>query len=124
MKTYTTLIAADIYRDGGSIGLGFRCADGTFESIWLRAVPIEKDFSRFAHGPLKISQSAEGAEDGVYVPRKSEIETEVVARITQFMTAPKVDIPISPKTEVTEHLQLVTRLLEAIPHRVAYKNEN
>ncbi len=124
MKTYTTLIAADLYRDGGSIGIGFRCADGTFESIWLRAVPIEKDFSRFAHGPLKISQSAEGAEDGVYVPRRSEIEAEIAARITRFMAEPKVDVPFAHKTEVTEHLRLVTRLLEAIPNRVSYKNED
>jgi hypothetical protein len=114
---YVTLVASDIYRDGGSLEARFRCDDGSFESLWLQARPIDRSYQRFAHTELKVASSADGAKNGKSLLRGSTEEEAVLARLRSFMMSPKVDVPFSHRTPVDHHLEKVTALIDAIPNR-------
>ena len=61
MKIYDKLIAAEIYRDGGSLEARFRFADGGFESLWLSVLPWDTP-AQIAYGDLRVAFDSEGAE--------------------------------------------------------------
>lgn len=114
---YQTLIAADIYRDGGSLEARFQCEGGGFESIWLAAKPEDRSYTRFVHGDLRISTSAEGAQTGRVVAMGSQEEAEILTRLISFMQSPKVDVPFSERTPIDYYLHTVADLITAIPNR-------
>ena len=117
MKTYDTLIAADIYRDGGSLEARFRLADGAFESLWLSVLPWDSPKEK-AYGPLKVSADADGAQNGIAIPVGSEEEREILARLRDFLRAPKVEVPFAHRTDCAYFIEKAARLSDEIPRRV------
>ncbi len=115
--TYAKLVAADIYRDGGSLEARFQCDDGRFESLWLAAKPEDRSYEKFVHGRFMISADAESAENGRIVGKGTPEEEEILARLTAFMEAPHVDVPFSHQTPRDYYLQKVADLIAAIPNR-------
>ena len=120
--TYVTLIAADIYRDGGSLEARFRCDDGSFESVWLQAKPENRSFERFVHADLRVASSADGAQAGRTLSKGSQEEGAVVAKLRSFMLTPEVDVPFSHRAPVDYYLERVRALISAIPHRQGETN--
>ena len=116
MKTYQTLIAADIYRDGGSLEARFRLADGAFESLWLSVLPWDAPAQK-AYGALKLSADADGAENGRVVPVDSEEEREILARLREFLRAPQVDVPFAHRGDSASFIEKATWLSDEIPRR-------
>jgi len=116
MKIYVSLIAAEIYRDGGSLEARFRLSDGGFESIWLSIIPWDTPAEK-AYGPLKVSADAEGAENCRMISIGSEEEREVIARLRDFLRAPKVDVPFAHRSDNALLLQKVAWLADEIPRR-------
>ena len=114
---YVKLIAADVYRDGGSLEACFLCDGGTFESIWLQARPEDRSFKRFVHTDLRVSSTAEGAQRGRAVDKGSPEEADIITRLQSFMMSPTVDVPFSHRTPADYHLEKVAALVVAIPHR-------
>ncbi len=116
MKSYDTLIAAEIYRDGGSLEAQFRLADGTFESLWLSVLPWDSPAQK-AYGALKLSADANGAENGRVIAMGSGEEREILARLPDFLREPKVEIPMSAYTDRESSIQKVKWLSVEIPRR-------
>jgi hypothetical protein len=116
MKTYDTLIAADIYRDGGSLEARFRLADGEFVSLWLSVLPWDTPANK-AYGALKVSTDADGAEAGRVVLVGSEEERQILASLRDFLRAPKVDVPFAHRTDSASFIEKVTWLSDEIPRR-------
>src|SRR5262245_26772684 len=106
MEAYDTLIAADIYRDGGSLEARFRLADGSFESLWLSVLPWDTPAQK-KYGALKVSSVADGAENGRVVPAGSEEERDILVRLRDFLRSPKVDVPFAHRTDSESFVEKV-----------------
>lgn len=116
MSAYDTLIAADIFRDGGSLEARFRLADGTFQSLWLSILPWDTPAEK-TYGALRVSADAEGAKNGRLIPVGSEEEGAILAGLRDFLRAPKVDVPFAHRTDSAAFIEKVTWLLDEIPRR-------
>jgi GNAT superfamily N-acetyltransferase len=118
MTSYKTLVAADIYRDGGSLEVRFECADGTHETIWLQA-SVDPDFGvRYIHTDLLIF--ADANRQGVFcsIEKESAAEDAVLDALMRFLRYPKVAVPFSHRTPDAHYLETVEMLIKAIPNRV------
>jgi hypothetical protein len=118
MTSYKILVAADVYRDGGSLEVRFACADGSFETIWLQAA-LEPQFGlNYIYSDLLIFADAYRQGPSRCIAKDSPEEDALLAALNDFMRAPKVNVPFSHQTADEEHLGTVETLIANIPNRL------
>jgi hypothetical protein len=118
MTTYKTLVAADVYRDGGSIEARFACADGSFETIWLQAA-LEPQFGmNYIHTDLLIFADAYRQGPSRRIAKDSIEEDALLNALNEFLRVPKVNVPFSHQTADEDYLQTVEALIANIPNRL------
>lgn len=116
--SYKTLVAADVYRDGGSLEARFQCADGSFETIWLQA-SLDPEFGvRYIHTDLMIF--ADANREGAFqrIEKESPEEDALLDALHRFLRAPKVTVPFSHRTPDEHYLRTIETLIESIPNRI------
>lgn len=112
-RTYQALVAADIYRDGGSIEVRFSCSDGTPETIWLRVDDTAAGI--FVHTDLLVSSETGG--ESRRVAKHSPEEEALLAALERFLQRPKVEVPFVRRTEDHHYLAILEKLASSIPDR-------
>lgn len=117
IKSYDVLIAAAIYRDGGSLEARFRFSDGTFESLWLGVIPWDHP-AQISYGPLKQADNETGAEHGRVIEKKSPDDQRIVATIRAFLEQLKLDIAHRYHEEESHFIEIVVSLLKEISLRL------
>ena len=114
-RTYQALVAADVYRDGGSIEVRFACSNGVDETIWLKVGDSPEGI--FVHTDLLVSADANGALPPENLPKDSPEEHALLAALNRFLGRPKVDVPFVRRTEDYRYLAILEKLVSAIPGR-------
>jgi hypothetical protein len=118
MPVYKTLVAADTYRDGGSLEACFACADGTFETIWLQAAESPNGLV-FVHTDLLVYADANRQGPARCIAKESKEEDALIIALEKFLRHPKVNVPFSRSTPDEEFLRVVDALITSIPLRIA-----
>jgi hypothetical protein len=112
---YKALVAADIYRDGGSIEVRFACQNGSFETIWLRVDDTPAGI--FVHSDLLVTSDVNGAEPR-RLGKNSAEEEALLTALEEFLQRPKIDVPFVRRTEDPHYLEILEKLLRSIPERI------
>lgn len=118
MRVYKTLIAADRYRDGGSLEARFICGDGTSETIWLQAAE-SPDGLVFVHTELALYADADRQSPPQPIAKGSKEEDSILSALEKFLQHPHVNIPFSRGTPDELYLNTVEALVVSIPQRNA-----
>jgi serine phosphatase RsbU (regulator of sigma subunit) len=118
MRVYKTLIAADRYRDGGSLEARFICADGTLETIWLQAAE-SPDGLIFIHTDLSLYADADRQSAPQRITKGSKEEDLLLSALEKFLRHPHVNVPFSRGTSDESYLKTVEDLVASIPERTA-----
>lgn len=116
MRVYKTLIAADRYRDGGSLEARFICADGSSETVWLQAAE-SPDGLIFVHKELSLYADADRQTPPQRIAKNSKEEDLLLAALEKFLRQPHVNVPFARGTPDENFLQTVEALVTSIPNR-------
>ena len=94
------LISADVCRDGGSLAVDFRRADGTLLSMLLEVLEIPRPGEKRRFGHLHVGPTVQNACDpSTIVARGSAEEAELVAAFDQWARSAPVAPPSDPAGE-------------------------